>query len=80
MLWWDYVPQDSREELLHKYQQGYELYMKELQESSQKSISGFNNDELPERTDKSMALWMAGLTLGFALLITTFGMINGGRD
>lgn len=80
MLWWDYVPQDSREQLLHQYQQEYELYMKVLKESSPGSISSFNADDFPERTNKSMALWMAGLTLCFALMIATAGMIKGDRD
>jgi hypothetical protein len=80
MLWWDYVPHDSREQPLHQYQQEYEQYMKVLQESSPVNISSFNADDFPERTDKSMALWMAGLTLGFALMIATAGMISGSRD
>lgn len=74
LIWWEYVPEESRAELFQRFY-SYEQLMKEINTqldpvSSEPPIPySAAVDELPERTPESMAVWIAGVTLAFALMI-----------
>lgn len=81
-LWWEYVPEQAREQLLQHYHE-CEQQMREFNSqmppgtSDQIFIYKDAENEVPERDQNSMAVWIEGITLGFGLLIATARIIKG---